>query len=175
MNISLESSIRTCKTDSGWANRMQSDRFLNSNNMVCPVWTGFDGAGRPACLDSYNTKTAGCNSAVDRVAVENFLRPQYIEYVNLDAAGIRGGQQCGNNTAYADTICRQKNLLDAQSRTGSFGMVSPSQAIFPNCNSCQNLPEQQPNGFLQMGRGGGGRSGGRGGMGMANIASSVRW
>ena len=69
--LSLEASIRTCKVDTGWANKMESDRFLNPNLMVCPVWNGFDTAGRMVAPDSFWTKNAGCNSAEDRVVVEN--------------------------------------------------------------------------------------------------------
>ena len=87
--LSLEGALRTCKVNTGWANRIQSDRFENPNLMVCPVWNGVDLAGRPVCADSFYTKRAGCNSAEDRVIVENAVsRPQYIEYLNLDAAGI---------------------------------------------------------------------------------------
>ena len=46
MSISLEAAIRTCKVDTGWANKVESDRFLNPNNMMCPIWTGVDSAGR---------------------------------------------------------------------------------------------------------------------------------
>jgi len=31
------------------------------------------------------TKNAGCHSAVDRVIVENNIRPRYMEYVSLNA------------------------------------------------------------------------------------------
>lgn len=86
-SLSLEASIRTCKVDTAWDVRAQSDRFFNPNEMVCPVWGGTDLAGRLVCPDSFNTKTAGCNSALDRALVENELRPQYMEYVNLSAAG----------------------------------------------------------------------------------------
>jgi hypothetical protein len=89
-NISLESSIRGCKVDTGWANKIESDRFLNPSQMVCIPWNGFDLTGRRVCPDSFYTKTAGCNSAEDRVVVENAHRPQYIDYVQLQAAGIRG-------------------------------------------------------------------------------------
>jgi len=88
--ISLENSIKTCKVDDAWAARVQSDRFLNPCNMVCPVWNGLDSAGRPACVDSYVTKSEGCNNANDRVVVENHLRPNYIEYVNLSSLGYEG-------------------------------------------------------------------------------------
>src|SRR5574338_434008 len=103
--ISLEKNVRTCKVDTGWANKLESDRFLNSNTMLCPPWNGYDTSGRPVSWDSYYTKTPGCNSAGDRVIVENDLRPQYIEYVNLDASGIRG-TGCGNSgNMYPDTAC----------------------------------------------------------------------
>ena len=77
MSISLEAAIRTCKVETGWANRVESDRFLNPNNMVCPIWNGMDLTGRNVCPDSFYTKSAGCNSASDRVVVENNVsRPQ---------------------------------------------------------------------------------------------------
>ena len=80
--MSLESSIRTCKVNAGYSERINSDRFLNPKNMVCPVWNQLDAAGRVACADSFKTKSAGCNSARDRVNIENVLRPQYMQYIS---------------------------------------------------------------------------------------------
>ncbi len=88
--ISLNKSVRTCKVNTGWAQRIQSDRFENPDLMMCPVWNKRDNAGRSVCADSFYTKREGCNSSLDRIDVENFLRPQYMEYVTLDAAGIDG-------------------------------------------------------------------------------------
>ena len=88
-SISLESAIRTCKVNTGYADRNESDRFLNSNLAVCPIWNGVDSTGRQVCPDSFYTKRAGCNSALDRVEVENYQRPQYSEYVSLTAQGIK--------------------------------------------------------------------------------------
>lgn len=139
--ISLEGSIRTCRFDPGWANKLESDRFLNPNLMLCPPWNGVDTTGRPVCYDSYYTKTAGCNSAADRVVVENGLRPQYIEYVNLNAAGIRGGLDCGKNNAYDDAKCHTRTLDATHQVTGQFGYDTGfSQNIRPNCASCQGFP-----------------------------------
>ena len=73
--ISLEAATRTCKVDTASAARLESDRFLNPHNVVCPNWTGKDLAGRQVTADSFYTKRAGCNSAADRVIVENMLRP----------------------------------------------------------------------------------------------------
>jgi hypothetical protein len=90
MTISLESAIRTCKVDTGYANKVESQRILDRNTMICPIWTGTDLTGRSVSRDSFYTKSAGCNSAEDRVFVENDLRPQYMEYINLSANGLQG-------------------------------------------------------------------------------------
>ena len=75
--------------------------------MVCPVWNGVDTAGRGVSPDSFVTKTAGCNSAEDRVVVENNQRPQYMEYINLSANGIQGdiyGANGGNPEMFEYTM-----------------------------------------------------------------------
>jgi len=84
-------SLQTCKIDQAYADKLQSDRFQNPSQMVCPPWSGSDVYGRRVCPYSWWTKAEGCRSADDRVAVENQLRPQYMEYVTLDARGIQGG------------------------------------------------------------------------------------
>lgn len=87
--ISLRGSINSCKVDTAWANRYQSDRFENPDLMVCPSWSGRDLVGRPASQDSFYTKSAGCNTPSDRVYIENALRPQYMESTTVDSYGFR--------------------------------------------------------------------------------------
>ena len=151
-NLSLNGSLRTCKVEQGSADRIQSDRFENPDLMVCPVWSGFDLANRPVCYDSFYTKSAGCNSPMDRVDVENALRPQYMEYINLDAEGFKHNNNmimegytagaCNNpNTnmncygSGVQTINVQRNLPKV---TGNFGTV-PSNANIQS--QCGNYPE----------------------------------
>lgn len=86
-SISLQGSIRTCKVDPGWASKVESDRFLNPELALCPVWNGVDNLGRPVAPFSFYTKNQGCNSASDIVTIENDQRPRYVEYVTLDARG----------------------------------------------------------------------------------------
>jgi hypothetical protein len=139
-NISLAASVRSCRVDSGWAPRLASDRFLNPNLMLCPVWQGVDTSGRPACADSYYTKTPGCSSAADRVLVENALRPQYMEYVTLDAQGIQGGLDCGVQGYYQpDERCGSSTIQNVHNYTGQFGNGTTDfrSSIQPNCLSCQ--------------------------------------
>jgi len=136
-NVSLDASIRTCKIDPAYAAKVQSDRFLNPSNMVCPIWNGYDSAGRPVCSDSFATKNAGCNSAEDRVFVENYQRPQYVEYVNLSSGGIEGEMYGGSEPKYMtmpeqDKIKAHDNLRAVNSMTGNFGKQFGSN-VFPNC------------------------------------------
>lgn len=105
--FSLESAIRTCKVDTGYANKVESQRILDRNTMICPIWNGTDLTGRSVSRDSFYTKSAGCNSAEDRVYVENNLRPQYMEYINLSANGIQGsvyGDDGGSAEMYENTM-----------------------------------------------------------------------
>jgi hypothetical protein len=139
--ISLEGSIRTCKVDQGWATKHFSDRYLNPSNMLCPPWQGGDTTGRAVCADSYWTKTPGCNSAGDRINVENALRPQYIEYVTLDAAGIQGS--CDINPQgprNSDAVCGSQALRNVNNYTGQFGLNTGfRQNIYSSCApKCSN-------------------------------------
>ena len=120
--LSLQKSTRTCKVDTASAARIESDRFLNPSMVVCPRWNGRDLAGRHVTADSFMTKTAGCASAEDRVMVENNLRPQYFEYINLDSEGIRG-QLYKDNMYFADAGTRTKGLQEVENISGHFGGV----------------------------------------------------
>ena len=132
-SVSLESALRTCKVDTAWADKIASDRFLNPDNMVCPIWNGMDTSGRPVCPDSFVTKRAGCNSALDRVAVENSVsRPQYFEYLTLDAAGVNGAIY--GNMPHSESVERQKSLSGINEITGNFGTQFGAN-VYPKCSS----------------------------------------
>lgn len=115
-NVSLQGSIRGCRVDAGWASRIQSDRFENPNKMSCPVWNGSDSYGRQVCPDSWNTKTAGCNSSADRIYVENVLRPQYAEFITLNAQGITG------NMFEEDSMKRTRDINNIGRIAGRAGL-----------------------------------------------------
>lgn len=134
-NVSLEAAIRTCKIDPAYAAKVQSDRFLNPTNMICPVWNGYDSTGRPACPNSFVTKSEGCNSAEDRIFVENYQRPQYVEYVNLSAGGIDGqfyGDTPTVNMTQWDVMKHYNDLNQINNVTGNFGMQFGA-TTYPNC------------------------------------------
>lgn len=153
--LSLTGSLRTCKVDQGWAPRIQSDRFENAELLVCPVWSGFDNANRPVCVDSFYTKSPGCNSPLDRIDVENYLRPQYMEYINLDAEGFRQNSDIKSSDVHEGfETCRDANTdmscynagvrrigLDQLPRiTGNFGLNPSGSNVYPRCST---YPEER--------------------------------
>jgi len=148
-NISLNSSIRSCRIDTGWADRIASDRFLNPNLVIAPSWTGFDSAGRPAHQDSFYTKTAGGNSPMDRVYVENYLRPKYVEYVNLSAGGIEGAIYGENR---ANTILGRNTQRAVYDVTGNFNNdynadIRPRCGIYPYQQAMNSTGSNPPAGI----------------------------
>jgi hypothetical protein len=131
-NLSLQSSIRTCKIVSGNAPNIESDRFLNSNLVVCPVWNHRDLTGRYVCEDSFYTKRAGFNTALDRVDVENFLRPQYAEYIALDTSGYRHDIY-KNNMFHSEAKGNTEFLNQREKYTGNYGLDLGADVV-SSCN-----------------------------------------
>ena len=134
--ISLQGSLRTCKVNTGYANRMNSERFENSDVMVCPVWNGHDLAGRPVCADSYATKLPGCNVASDRVVVENAHRPVYSEYIQLNTKGLEGPKYGSEKFQVSNSRAANKATEHFSDLTGSFGMGPNKSQVGPStCNN----------------------------------------
>jgi hypothetical protein len=133
-SLSLNAALRVCKVDVGYADKINSDRFLNPNNMLCPLWNGLDVAGRPVCPDSFYTKSAGCNSALDRVMVENdVFRPKYTEYITLNASGINRGNDL-DSMPYNASMSRSAELRNINSNNPHFGANSTLAGnVYPRC------------------------------------------
>lgn len=137
-NVSLTANLLTDKVSPGAAAQSQTYRIQEPTAQMCPVWNGQDLAGRPVCEYSFYTKRAGCNSSLDRITVENFLRPKYTSFVTYSAAGIAGynGQENfvpGDNLNRDDEAIAMSSRNMAQARTGKFGLVSAEQ-IKPGSN-----------------------------------------
>lgn len=85
------------RVNTDWATRYYSDRFLNSNEMVCPTRLTFDSNGRAADHYSLVTTSAGCTSANERILVEDDQRPKLFSMPGLNSLGIEGGHFCTAN------------------------------------------------------------------------------
>jgi hypothetical protein len=131
--MSLQSSVRTCDVNVGEANRIQSDRFFNPSNMVCIPWNGMNNKGQEVSPDSWWTKTAGCDSAEDRVMVENAQRPKYMNYVTLGAAGI-DGHIYGNVAETYEAVGRTAFDKSRDKLTGNFGKDFGANVAYQSCS-----------------------------------------
>lgn len=90
--FSLEKSIRTGVVPNDAGLKLQSLRWMEMSNRLCPERSLYDIAGRGPmdCMDSLYSKREGCTSALDRVNVENSQRPHYSEFMRMDAGAISG-------------------------------------------------------------------------------------
>lgn len=159
MSISLEKSVRTCSVNTGEANRIQSDRFFNPQNMVCIPWNGLDNQGREVSPDSFYTKTLGCDSAEDRVLVENSQRPKYYSYVALGAQGLNGdfyGRSSNDN--FRDAMGRDAFDKSRNNLSGNFGKQWGANVAFQGCtvgayerNQSMMAQEARGQNFMQNG------------------------
>lgn len=131
--ISLEASVRTCSVNVGEANRIQSDRFFNPSNMVCIPWNGLNNKGQEVSPDSFYTKTPGCDSAEDRVMVENAQRPKYFNYVTLGAQGV-SGHIYGNADAVTNAAGRQSFDKSRDKLSGNFGLQWGANVDYQGCS-----------------------------------------
>ena len=130
--ISLSKSVRTCTIETGEAPRLASDRFLNYHNMLCPIWDGVNLKGQEVCPDSFVTKSRGCNSATDRVVVENDLRPDYISYITLNAGGIDGNIY-DNVDEHQQSMCRSQMLKGLDNNLPNYGKQFGASRRYTGC------------------------------------------
>lgn len=110
----LTGTVTTCSVQTSYANKLQSDRFQNPEVKLCPVWNGLDTYGRSVCYDSFYTKTAGCQSAEDRIAVENFQRPRYADFTTLDVSGYLNPSALGQPVSNKESWQAQTQLYRVQ-------------------------------------------------------------
>lgn len=159
MSISLEKSVRTCNVNVGEANRIQSDRFFNPSNMVCVPWNGLNNKGQEVSPDSFWTKTPGCDSAEDRVLVENAQRPKYFNYVTLGAQGVNGdiyGRSSSDN--FKDALARDKFNNSRNQLSGNFGTQWGANVEYQGCtvgayerNQAMMAQQDRAQNFMQNG------------------------
>lgn len=118
---SVSANMVSSKVSAGNAPRAATYRDQDPSAQMCPVWNGQDNTGRQSCEYSFYTKTPGCNSAGDRITVENGNRPIYASNVSLDAGGIiaRG--------LYDSVNIKQDPRRQFQNKNGFFGTDNQSK------------------------------------------------
>ena len=103
-----------------WGFTMQTDRVLDPTQNLCLVNPGYDTYMRPGCANSLVTLSAGCDTPLARVDVENIVeRPQYQSYLSLSAAGYLGDDNTVMPFVTEDDAIyqgRMKNLSDISNK-----------------------------------------------------------
>ncbi len=110
------------KVRSGFASAAASQRVLDANAMLCTSWGGTDVTGRYVTPDSYNTKAPGCNSAADRLVVENGMRPNYTAYISPLSRPAAANRSF---TQYDANVAASASLGPMQAMVGSTGVQYP--------------------------------------------------
>jgi hypothetical protein len=125
MTSYIDKNLRTYgRVNTDWASRYFSDRFLNSNEMVCPIRKTYDLNGRPSDHYSIITTTAGCNSAGERILIEDAQRPKTFVMPGLNSLGV-DGYLCG-----AGENLQQTNFDLQQYQLSSKGLLPDIRAQF---------------------------------------------
>jgi hypothetical protein len=84
-DISIYNNIRSFKVTTGNAAILQSENTFGDRNN-CPVrYNVSDNGVIDVSRNSINVYTPGCSSPLNRMLVENALRPEYSYYLNADA------------------------------------------------------------------------------------------
>jgi hypothetical protein len=117
------------------------------------VWNGLDTFGRIVAFDSFYTKAPGCQSAEDRVVVENQQRPRYFEFVTLDAQGFQNPAVFSGVVPSTESYKKQETLYRAianttvENQNGSTGVQTSRQinqntggACGANGGTCVPMP-----------------------------------
>lgn len=80
----INNSVFGTRVNVGYADKFFSTERQDHNYMQCVQRDAYDMTGRQSCADSLNTKREGCNTATDRITVENAQRPYYSSYIGLN-------------------------------------------------------------------------------------------
>jgi hypothetical protein len=127
--------------------------------MVCVPWNGLNNKGQEVSPDSFWTKTPGCDSAEDRVLVENAQRPKYFNYVTLGAQGVNGDfYGRSDNDNFRDAMARDKFNNSRNQLTGNFGKQWGANVEYQGCtigayerNQSMMAQEARAQNFMQNG------------------------
>jgi hypothetical protein len=136
-NLSITAAVRTSKVNPGNAPEYHSMRLWDSSAQVCPTRanvsdSGVVGVARDS-IDTYG-QFNGCFSPLDRITVENALRPRYAVYLNADSIDTPGvGDEDLSSAAPLGNIAAN-NQLPYDTRWGNshqFGQQLPRWQMQP--------------------------------------------
>lgn len=120
MSIGLTKAMNGFFVPPGSGQSLDSSRNINAYNKICYNWNGLDSAGRQSSPNGFDSRSAGCNSALDDINTTNAQRPQYLELVNGGRSGVAGNLVEGYETNATFGTTMGVKVIPAQ--RGNFGL-----------------------------------------------------
>lgn len=154
MSVAIDKSVMLAKVNVGSAPTMAGDRIFNSSQVLCMPWNGTDTIGRRVCPDSTVTLSAGCNSANDRILVENSIfRPTYSDALPLNLRAMLGEGPASTSYPAYNAMVEQKAVNNVNKFTAPNTGVGYSKAILSQTGLYPN--DSVSSGTVQSGARGG--------------------
>ena len=137
MSLSLVASTTASKVNSSVAaETLSSARLFDPSQNICPAYGGVDTAGRPAVADSQITKFAGCNSALDRILVENMLNRNVVsDHTYLNMGGLSGVMWTDPSISKMRVVDRDAQMQTRADMLGNAGTAGPLGAVPGSVNT----------------------------------------
>ena len=141
MSMSITKSLRVPKVSSEYAANAESERFQDPRFNVCPAWNGQDNLGRGVSYYSFDSLTAGCHSAEQRIDIENALRPDYHPYLNTEGIDAEDQQYGSSFGGRYDTFGLNRD--QAYKTNARYGNVGPTGDIAAPMTPMQWAQQQE--------------------------------
>lgn len=128
--VSIYDAVRVSKVNVGNAPMYAGMRSFDPSAQVCPARSNVSDSGVVGVArDSIQTYTAGCFSPLDRITVENNLRPRYSVYLRASAINDPG---VGDPNLTAANPDAQGGPYDSRFGNGQqFGQQLPWNEMIP--------------------------------------------
>ena len=124
--ISITKALRVPKVSQQYVNNVYSERFQDPRFNVCPVWNGQDNLGREVGYYTFNNLTNGCNDPMQRIEIENNLRPNYHPYLNTEGIDAEDQQYSSSFGGRYDTAgIRRDEAYRMNAEYGNVGAEKP--------------------------------------------------
>lgn len=106
----------------GSGQSFESEKSIDPNNTICYNWNGLDTSGRQASAGGFNSRSGGCNSALDDININNAQRPKYLEMINGGKMGIDGSLVEGFSPLDNATFGTTMAVKVIPGQRGNFGL-----------------------------------------------------
>jgi len=151
MDVSIYNTVKSSKVATGNAYQFASMRIFDEDAQVCPARANISDFGvldvpRDSIV-TLSSAVAGCYSPLNRMTVENTLRPAYSAYLNADAIAQIGDDDYATPNTFSvarDAVVGPAHLYDTLTGSNSLVRTVLPEEQMKMSTSFSNI-QQQPN------------------------------